>query len=111
MREEKIRIAELKGYVLRKRCRKEEFKVIDGIGIDDCEAIKILLLNFYNEIKDLKSFRFPKLVVYDGLRRIYDDYSTIQRNLFPGKGENLITKEFFYDDVTKIAFAREEQPC
>lgn len=109
MKEEKIRIAELKGYVVRKRCRKEEFKLINGIGFDDTEAIKNLLIKFYREINGWKSFRFPKLVIYDGLGRIYENHISIERSLFPGQSENAIVKEFHYDDVTKIAFTRDIQ--
>ncbi len=107
MTEEKIRIAELKGYVIKKRCRKEEFKIIEGIANDDKEAIENLIKNFYLSIGDFKEFRFSEISIFDAKRKIYKDYSSLERPIFPCSLDNLVKKKFHYDKETKIAITEE----
>lgn len=46
MNKQTVRIAQVKGFVVKKRCRKQEFMIVDGIGLTNEEAIQNLKINF-----------------------------------------------------------------
>lgn len=92
---QQIRIAQISGYVVKKRCRKEVFELVDGIGSTNEEAIANLKTNFAEAKEGWKQARFPlKAIVYDGVRMIYDTYSSIQRPLMPNASDNLESFDF-----------------
>ena len=90
-----IRIAQVKGFIVKKRCRKQEFTIVDGIGLTDEEAIENLKKNFQEERQKWKECRLDlKAIVYDGIRNVYDTYSSICRPLIPNASDNLKVFEF-----------------
>lgn len=93
MNKQKIRIAQVKAYVVKKRCRKEEFTIIDGIGSNDDEAIAKLRANLEEEKAGWKQYRFMQPIVYDAIRNVYDTYSSITRPLMPNANDNAIAFE------------------
>lgn len=90
MEKQTVRIAQISGYVVRRRCRKKEFELIDGIGLTNEEAIQKLKANFAEAKGNWKEASFPlKAMIYDGIRMIYDNYSSLQRPLMPNASDNL----------------------
>ncbi len=93
MNRQKVRIAQVKAYVIKKRCRKEEFTIIDGIGASDEEAIAKLKASLEEEKAGWKQYRLMQPIVYDAIRILYDTYSSIQRPLMPNASDNVTAFE------------------
>lgn len=91
MEKQPIRIAQIKAYVIKKRCRKEEFEIIEGIGSNDDEAKQNLIKKFEQAKSNWKQFRFIEpSIIYDAVRVKYDNYSTIQQPLMPNASDNVV---------------------
>lgn len=60
-----LRAAEIKGHVLPKRCRKTQFKCLDGIGETTEEAIKNLKAKYKDLIAGCKEVMFNRIIVHD----------------------------------------------
>lgn len=94
MNKQTVRIAQVKGFVVKKRCRKQEFMIVDGIGLTNEEAIQNLKINFAEARQNWKDSRFSEAIIYDATRNIYEGYSSITRPLMPNASDNLQTFEF-----------------
>ena len=94
MQKQPVRIAEIKGFVIKKRCRKAEFTVVDGVGLTNEEAIQNFKLNFEEARKNWKVTKFAKAITYDATRIIYSDYTSLQRPLMPNASDNVQPFEF-----------------
>lgn len=95
VQKQKIRIAQISGYVIRKRCRKKEFELIDGVGLTNEEALQKLKENFEEAKQNWKEANFPlKAIVYDATRQIYDTHSTVMRPLMPNGSDNVESFDF-----------------
>ncbi len=91
---EKVRIAEVRGHVIKKRCRKEQFELIDGVGFTDEEAVADLKINFEKAKQNWKSSRFSSSIIYDAERNIYPGYTSLSRPLMPNASDNVVAFEF-----------------
>lgn len=94
MKSQKIRIAQVSGYVVKKRCRKQEYTIIDGVGSTNEEAIQNLKVNFQEAKQGWKDSRFSQAIVYDARRQIYDTHSVVMRPLIPNATDNVESFEF-----------------
>jgi hypothetical protein len=94
MESQKVRIAQVKGFVVKKRCRKQEFTIVEGIGENDEEAIEKMKVNFQEEKKGWKDSRFSQGIIFDGRRQVYNTYSSVMRPLIPGSSDNVVSFEF-----------------
>ena len=69
---------------------------MEGIGATNIEALENLIKNHSKIIKECKSYDFENEVkIYDAKRKIYENYITIERTIFPDKDrDNLIVLDF-----------------
>ena len=93
MIKQNVRIAQVKAYVIKKRCRKEQFEIVDAVCTSDESAIKKLKENLEQAKQDWKSFRLFEPIVYNAVRMQYDTHSTLQRPLMPNASDNVRTFE------------------
>jgi hypothetical protein len=85
-----VRIAEIRGNIIRKRCRKIEFKSVSGIGVTSEEAVQDLKNNFKKEKENWKKANFSlTATLFDGIRRIYPSHTSLERPVYPGLSDNV----------------------
>jgi len=90
METQKVRLAVIRGKILKKRCRKEVMKYFQGVGLTDEEALSSLKNEIEKEKSNWKSFEFPtEAKVYDGIRNIYLTHNTIMQPVYPTEKDNL----------------------
>jgi len=89
MKKQPVRIAEVKGFVIKRRCRKAEFTVVEGVGLTSEEAIENFKLNLKQAMKNWRVAKLAKAITFDAVRVIYDDYTTIERPLMPNASDNV----------------------
>lgn len=96
MIKQNVRIAQARVYFIKKRARKEAFTIVDGVGLNDSEAIEHFKKNFQQEKSNWKSYRCIESIVYDAVRNIYEKegYSTLTRALMPSQIDNAKKFEF-----------------
>lgn len=101
MHKTKLRIAEIKGKGIKKRCRKEDFICFQAVGIDDNEAIENLAIKIKKESANYKSWDMKKEgAIYDCLKC---ERGFISHSLFPmirPEENNYIT----FDYIEEVKF-------
>lgn len=91
-KEEKIRIADIKGKGIKKRCRKEEFIYIDALGQTDKEALINLKNKISEEINNYKNYEFDSCI------RLYDAFKTSY-----GENDHIISRPVI---MSKVCFEK-----
>ena len=96
---QKIRLAIVNGYVLPKKCRKEQWRSIEGRGINDDEAIQNLKIKFHQSKENWKQYTMKEIKIQDAIVTSGLSYEGIQFSIFPTvEGDNLTIYDISFID-------------
>lgn len=90
----KIRMVWLGAYILKNRCRKEQYTTIEAIGMTDKEALENLEKELAKKKPTWKKYRFTKCKIFDAEKSISNGISCTSFPMFPNDKDNLIEFEY-----------------